>query len=178
MIWLSRKYDYPLPQWGLRWLTPELHQADSRHLETSLLHIGEFHDQLEGETMPGFALYEYLNQTNLLMHCLNIPDGMSFMQQPSILRLPYFSGTRILLWKSTMLGGCRNLFVPFIQVIRRQAPVIYWWWLEYPVHLRLHKGLILTVWFQLLPSPPSMRWISRAHFFCAYNARSVKCLVS
>ena len=139
-VYIRKNVEIPLPQWGLKWLTPELHKADPLHKKS--LSIGEFRDPSEGETMLGYVLYEYLNQTGLLARCLNLLDGVSLIRHSNILRPPYFTGTRILLWKSAIQGRCKNVFVPFVQIISGQLPIIYYWWVEYPIHLKMHKGLL------------------------------------
>ncbi len=141
VVYIDRRASYGFPDWVLQW---EMHDLQNNGPESiNLKKLGAFTNPQDQHSrlVTGRVLFAHLRQSGLITNCLNIQDAKSLMAD-SIFRKPPFTGTRTLLWKSTVLGMCRNLYVPYIQNIFGQTPIIYYYWLEYQVNLDVHWGLL------------------------------------
>ena len=140
-IRVNRKKEPTLPTWALKWLMPEVQKDGPKHIYPGT--IATFPDPLDSgrELVKGDELFVHLQTQGLIARCLNFQEGRALVSYIPFRSSP-FVGTWTLMWKSVVLGSCGNLFVPYVQNPGGQAPLIYWYWLGYPVHLKIHKGLI------------------------------------
>lgn len=141
LICVDRRIAYKFPDWVLRCDVPEFQNQGPERIEIASL--GEFPhpEPTGGNLIQGTVLYAHLKKTGLIYRGLNMQDGLALIDTPSFRRLP-FVGTWTLLWKSVVQGVCKNWYVPYIQNIPGQTPLIYYYWLEYQVDLNIHRGLL------------------------------------
>lgn len=129
-IILEKPFLLPLiPDWILEWAVPEYqYNMDPEHLERKHLYDYRPKDLPE----KGMEVFDHLKRRGIIRTCLSLQDGVSLISK-GVLQT-WFRERHLCLWRSTALGACGNLFVPWIQNISRQYPRIYWWWLEYNMY--------------------------------------------
>lgn len=72
-------------------------------------------------------------------HCLNLEQGRLIAAHADAYRI--LGECRIYLWQSVAgqvnidedRSGHEHCFVPYVQILPRQAPIIYWLWMEYNI---------------------------------------------
>ncbi|OHA24932.1 MAG: hypothetical protein A3C79_03015 [Candidatus Taylorbacteria bacterium RIFCSPHIGHO2_02_FULL_45_28] len=135
-----------IPEWAVAWVFPELQQVARPKLDLGRVTcFSEYF--VEKEIVPGFEFFEHLKKMSLISRCLNFPDGVS------IAAYEYcwyeFKAKRVFLWQSVVHDGHQNLFVPWVQNIRGQMPIIYWHLLErffspgYNINVKNSLGLLV-----------------------------------
>lgn len=104
--------------------------------------IGPFGTLMSGTDHPtGYTLFCAIVTGDKIGRCLNLTDGMSMAAYEYCFY--EFRGARVFLWQSTVFDNEGNQFVPWIQAIRGQMPIIYWLWLAYPINIENSLGLLL-----------------------------------
>lgn len=140
IVLVDLSHEPVFPEWVLRWKFPELQTTDCNSFDLRLL--GKFPPHPTGGCCPtGFEMLEYLEKDCLFHRCLNLQDGKALVIHAG-LEQKQFIGKWFLLWKSAAFDLFGNLFVPYVQNIGRQTPIIHWYWLEYRLELETHWGLL------------------------------------
>ena len=117
-----------IPDWADSWALPELQSAHLPIIDLGRITRLQFPFG-DSRIVTGNEIFDLLKRSGLIGQCFNIRDGASMVAYEYC---HYVFRTRVFLWKSVVSDG-RSLFVPFVQSIACQPPVIYWWWLEYAI---------------------------------------------
>lgn len=133
------KHPVKLPEWSVSWKFLELQSVYRPKID--LGRIGSFAGIFDNEeTVSGWRFIDHLSEGNLINQCLNLSDGVSIAAYEYCHSV--FKGRKVLLWQSTVCDNQLNLFVPTIQSIRDQIPIIYWLWLGYDFNPNRFLGLL------------------------------------
>ncbi len=135
-IFLKRTILKPfVPDWVVKWAVPEFEDIGPEHLN---------HGDMESyfpQDAPrkGEGFFQQLQVSGLTRCCLGFEDGRSLITKGV---LPIcFPGKHLCLWRSTAFDISGNLFMPWVQNISGQIPIIRWWWLEYDLYPSHHTIL-------------------------------------
>lgn len=125
-----------LPEWAVRWAYPELAQ-EVRQFEPGQLREYRW----GGVSIPlsGEFIY-HLEEVNVLFRCLNLQEALFGCIVPNGTLSDRFRGEHLCLWRSTCVDTNGHWFMPWIQNLSGQVPVIRWWWTRYqlyPNHLTM-----------------------------------------
>lgn len=129
---VSQHLTPPVPVWVFGWFLPELASINRGLTGQSKFSLFTHPNQSAPRLVKGFAVLEHLAATDLLTRCLSFYEGRALVSND--LPAHFVGGKHLMLWRSVAYDDAGNLFVPFIQNIVGQFPVIYWWWLEYNLY--------------------------------------------
>lgn len=121
--------ELPAPKWVHGWVVPELAGAKRTMDDEACSFM--FRATHRTQQPSGFVNLVFLAEYGLLTRCLSLDEGQDLIRR-GIPR--QFDGEHLLLWRSAAYDRAGNLFAPFIQNIKGQHPVVYWWWLEYDLY--------------------------------------------
>ncbi len=117
-----------LPEWASAWVFPEYVSTDRPKLDIGRIFPLSF--QLgNSSTLPAYDAFDTIKTRALLGDCLNLEDGVSIATYEHCHSI--FKGKKPHLWQSVVRDSDNNLFVPQVQNIRGQMPIIYWLYLDY-----------------------------------------------
>ena len=112
----------------VKWKFPDLHGRRSlEDLGPSSVQTFNFTTRLHPRLLKD-ALSR-LHRRKLVSRCLNLNDGHQIIARWESCKWLYRS---IGLWGSVGRDAGGNWFLPRLQVIRGQTPIVYWIWLQYP----------------------------------------------
>jgi hypothetical protein len=137
---INRQISPQIPHWVRIWEFPEFERVGPQFVD--LRHLEGFPSMVLRPQQPlyGYELLDFLIKTKLLNHGLNLQVGQTVASR--IETVDILGETRIYLWQSVARGFCENLFVPYVQVLRGQLPIVYYWWLGYQINLDRSLGFI------------------------------------
>ena len=119
-----------LPEWAATWEFPEFNSIDKPKID--LGRIFPLSAQFENsQTLSGYDALDKIKVKALLGKCLNLEDGVSIATYEHCHSI--FKGNKVHLWQSVVRDSDNNLFVPQVQNIRDQMPIIYWLCLGYTI---------------------------------------------
>ncbi len=150
-----------LPEWATDWHYPLYRKTIIKEVDPVDL-LQEFNwESTEEKTFfnelrkgSSYELYRKIIFKKLIANCLNLQIGMAIAEYPYRL----FGEISIPLWQSVVKGTAKNskdgevtdeisesapnLFVPHVQIISGQKPIIRWYGLEYPARRFSVIGLL------------------------------------
>ena len=132
LLRVNRAMKCSFPEWAAKW---EYGHKHGTSLTIDLGRIVSMGPAFFGNRPVGSEVLHFrLVSDGLIGNCLDIQEGItiaSYRHAHSI-----FGGKWVYLFKAVVRDNKGCLFVPYIQNIRDQMPVIYWWWMEYKIDLR------------------------------------------
>lgn len=114
-----------IPEWVLCFAFPEPNDEDPPlHCDDLIPYIWP----TPRERLSITECISHLSQTGAIIRCLSLKNGEDLIRSGSVPK--HFAG-HLCLWRSVAYDSAGNMFLPFIQNITGQIPIIYWWWTEY-----------------------------------------------
>lgn len=133
------KHSAKLPEWSGSWKYPELQSVYRPKID--LGRISNFAGLFDSaDSVSGWRFIDRLSEVGRIDQCLNLSDGVSIAAYNYCHSV--FKGKKVLLWQSAVSDNQSNLFVPAIQNVRDQMPIIYWLWLGYDFNPNRFLGLL------------------------------------
>ncbi len=112
-----------MPDGIVGWAFPGIHRVTHEQVtETDLQKDMMWLECEEGQTLGEY--FDILIQTNRIRRCLNVNEGRILIKN-NALSSPFFAHKQVLLWRSVGYDRAGNSFVPIIQNIQGQQPIIY-----------------------------------------------------
>ncbi len=132
LIPIDRSTHYPLPNWATGWQFPHFGS-----IGPIMIDLGRLTGFPERPDLPSNMvcsdLVEILRGDDLIDKCLNFQAGRQIAAYEYCHSI--FGGKKVYLWQSVVRDNRGSLYVPHIQNIRGQTPIIYWLWLGYRIDL-------------------------------------------
>ncbi len=117
-----------VPHFVTGWIFPGVEALGPETFDPEYLIPYLLPKQMEGGRVKGVQVLNHLEETVIIRRTMNFDEGRAMIKQG----IPdAFRGKHLLLWRSAAHDNFGNQFVPRIQNIEGQTPVIYWHWLEY-----------------------------------------------
>ncbi len=126
------------PEWAKGWIFPG-RKAVMPTINLERISVPT-HPFSNDATIPGHKYFKFLIQTGLIVRCVDLMNGRSIVACNGCYSI--FKNRRLMLWQSVVYDNHAQLYVPFIQALANQTPIIYWLWLEYRIDPNQSLGLL------------------------------------